>query len=96
MLVQVEMTVEVPHGADSDQFERLKSREKELAQALQSQGTWRHLWRHVGLYANTSIFDVESLDQLHSILISLPLYPYLKLTITPLCRHPSSIYEDDR
>ncbi|MEM9773053.1 MAG: muconolactone Delta-isomerase family protein [Chloroflexota bacterium] len=96
MLVQVEMTVDVPHGIDHDRFEILKREEREIAQMLQTQGIWRHLWRHVGLYANTSIFSVESLDQLHEILITLPLYPYLRLTITPLCRHPSSIHDDDR
>jgi len=28
--------------------------------------------------------------------MALPLYPFMTMKITPLCRHPSSIHEDDR
>ena len=34
-------------------------------------------------------------DHLHEVLMGLPLYPYMEMKITPLCRHPSSIREDD-
>jgi len=33
---------------------------------------------------------------LHDTLMALPLYPFMTMKITPLCRHPSSIHEDDR
>jgi muconolactone D-isomerase len=45
----------------------------------------------VGEYANYSIFDVESNDDLHMILSGLPLFPYMKIQVTPLAKHPSSI-----
>jgi muconolactone D-isomerase len=38
-----------------------------------------------------SIFDVESNDELHTILGSLPFYPYMNVEVTPLCRHPGAI-----
>jgi muconolactone D-isomerase len=50
----------------------------------------------VGQYANVSIFDVESNAQLHDILTGLPLFPFMSMQVTPLCRHPSSMHEDDR
>lgn len=28
-------------------------------------------------------------------MMSLPLYPYMKVEITPLLRHPSSVRDDD-
>ena len=62
-----------------------------VAQELQRQGKWRHLWRVTGHYANVSIFDVESHDELHEALTRLPLWPYLKINVTPLSKHPSSI-----
>jgi muconolactone D-isomerase len=96
MLFKVEMTVEVPTGFQAEQFEELKAAEKALAQELQRQGKWRHLWRVAGLYANVSIFDVESNSELHDLLMSLPLYPFMEVTVTALCRHPSSIHDDDR
>lgn len=96
MLFQVEMDVQVPHDVDPEAFEILKAKEKAYAQNLQEKGVWRHLWRIIGQYKNTSIFDVTSNEELHNTLMGLPLYPYLELKITPLCRHPSSIHDDDR
>jgi muconolactone D-isomerase len=33
--------------------------------------------------------------QLRQILTSLPLFPFMKITVTPLCHHPSSIGSED-
>jgi muconolactone D-isomerase len=96
MLFQVEMDVNVPLDYDQSRFEELKAAEKARFQELQSAGTWGHIWRVVGQYANVSIFDVESNSQLHDILMSLPLYPFMDVRVIALCRHPSSIHEDDR
>ena len=96
MLFQVRMTVKLPHDMPADQATRLKADEKELAQHLQREGTWRHLWRIAGLYANVSIFDVADNQALHDTLMQLPLYPYMDIEVMALCRHPSSIHNDDR
>jgi len=96
MLFMVEMDVKVPLGFDPAHFEELKAAEKARFQELQRAGTWRHIWRVVGQYANVSIFDVESNAALHDILMSLPLYPFMDVRVTALCRHPSSVHDDDR
>jgi muconolactone D-isomerase len=96
MLFQVEMDVRIPLDFDADEAARLKAAEKARFQELQSAGTWRHIWRVVGRYANVSIFDVESNAALHDILMTLPLYPFMDIRVTALCRHPSSIHDDDR
>ncbi|MBK6411675.1 muconolactone Delta-isomerase [Sphingopyxis sp.] len=96
MLFHVEMTVSIPRDLDPEIAEELKRTEKARAQDLQRQGKWRHLWRVVGHYANVSIFDVESHDELHAILTALPLFPYMEIRVTPLCRHPSSIHASDQ
>lgn len=96
MLFKVEMNVQIPGYLYAAEVEELKKAEKEYAQTLQKQGKWRHLWRVAGRYANVSIFDVENIDELHGLLTSLPLYPYMSIEVTPLCRHPSSIRDDDR
>jgi muconolactone D-isomerase len=79
-----------------DEAATLKQTEKDLAQRLQREGKWRHLWRIAGQYANVSIFDVDSVDELHALLTALPLFPYMQIDVMPLCRHPSSIRDDDR
>jgi muconolactone D-isomerase len=91
VLYMVEMTVNLPHGADPAQIEKLKADEKAFAEKMQRMGNWLHLWRVAGRYANVSIFDVESHDALHALLSALPLWPYLDIKVTPLVKHPSSI-----
>lgn len=95
MLYHVRMDVLIPTDMDSIKVEELKATEKALSQKLQKEGKWRHIWRLAGEYSNFSIFDVESNEELHEIMMSLPLYPYMKIEVTPLLRHPSSIRNDD-
>lgn len=96
MLFKVEMTVNIPFQFPQAEADRLKAAERERAQSLQRSGKWRHIWRVAGQYANVSIFDVESVDELHTLLSTLPLFPFMTITIAPLCRHPVSIHDDDR
>lgn len=96
MLFHVTMEVQLPSSMPLEQADRLKLEEKNLAARLQEQGAWRHLWRVAGQYANVSIFDVADNEALHALLTSLPLFPYMRIEVTPLCRHPSSVRTDDR
>lgn len=96
MLFQVRMTVKLPTDMPVEKVNKLKADEKELAHHLQRKGIWRHLWRIAGLYANVSIFDVSDNQALHDTLMQLPLYPFMEIDVTALCRHPSSIHTDDR
>ncbi|PMR70249.1 muconolactone delta-isomerase, partial [Halomonas heilongjiangensis] len=42
-----------------------------------------------------SIFDVEDNAELQEIVSNLPLFPWMEIHVKPLCRHPSSIRDDD-
>ena len=90
------MTVNLPVDTNPEYAANLKAEEKALAQRLQQEGKWRHLWRIAGYYANYSVFDVDNAQALHDLLIQLPLFPYMVIEVHALCRHPSSIHEDDR
>ncbi len=94
MLFHVRMSVSLPHDLAPDHVERLKAQERERALELQRSGTWRHLWRVAGRYANVSIFDVEGPDELHAILSGLPLFPFMDVRVEALCRHPSALEAD--
>ncbi len=91
MLYCVRMDVRVPHGIDPAAFERLKAEEKSRAQDLQRAGKWVHLWRVAGQYANISVLDAGDHDELHAMLSSLPLFPFMDIVVTPLATHPSAI-----
>ena len=91
MLYLVHMVVNIPARVPADEAARIKAAEKTYSQQLQASGQWPHLWRVVGEYANYSVFDVASHDELHNTLSQLPLFPYMQITVTPLAKHPSSI-----
>ncbi|RYF00770.1 MAG: muconolactone Delta-isomerase [Comamonadaceae bacterium] len=94
MLFMAEMIVQIPSTLAPEVADEIKRKEKEYSQQLQRDGKWRHLWRVVGEYANVSIFDVASNDELHTILSGLPLFPYMQIKVTPLANHPSSVVQE--
>ncbi|MDH6194682.1 muconolactone D-isomerase [Mycobacterium frederiksbergense] len=91
MLFHVRMDVRLPADLDPRERDEIVAREKAYSQDLQRAGKWPHIWRVVGEYANFSIFDVESNDELHRILSGLPLFSYMEIQVTPLAVHPSDI-----
>ncbi|MBM7276677.1 muconolactone Delta-isomerase [Gordonia rubripertincta] len=91
MLFHVRMDVNIPDDLDPDVRADTVAREKAYSQDLQRAGKWPHIWRIVGEYSNYSIFDVDSNDELHTILSGLPLFPYMGIKVTPLATHPSDI-----
>ncbi|MBT2512431.1 muconolactone Delta-isomerase [Arthrobacter sp. ISL-30] len=91
MKFAVRMDVAIPQEMAEQAKNDLLAREKEYSQALQRSGEWQSIWRCVGEYANLSIFDVGSNERLHEILWGLPLFPHMRIEITPLATHPSDI-----
>ncbi|SDV47223.1 muconolactone Delta-isomerase [Chitinasiproducens palmae] len=91
MLYHVSMHISIPDSVAPARVEEIKAAEKERAAEIQRAGKWPHLWRVTGQYANISIFNVESHDELHALLSSLPLFPFMSVTVTPLAQHPSAI-----
>jgi muconolactone D-isomerase len=94
MLFHVEMTVNLPPDMPAQAAQELKAREKNLALELQRSGKWVHLWRLAGYYANISVFDVDSPDELHELLTSLPLFPYMHMHVRALCPHGSALAQN--
>lgn len=87
----VHMDVDIPTDMPVERAEEIKAREKAYSQRLQREGKWPEIWRVVGEYANYSVFDVSSHDELHDILQNLPLFPYMDITVVPLAKHPSDV-----
>ena len=91
MLFLVRMDVNIPRDLPVEEANEIKAREKAYSQDLQRDGRWKSIWRVVGEDANYSIFDVASNDELHQLLQGLPLFPFMKISVTPLAQHPSAI-----
>jgi muconolactone D-isomerase len=91
MLFHVRIDVRIPYDINADKLNELSAREHARAKELQLERKWLHLWRVAGKFANISIFDVESAEELHQILESLPLYPFMQVEVVALCHHPGSL-----
>jgi muconolactone D-isomerase len=91
MIFLARMDVTFPAHLTEAQIADFQVQEKEYSGQLQSSGKMAGIWRIVGEYANHSLFDVESNDELHQILSGFPMYPYMKIKVTPLAKHPNSI-----
>ncbi|MDX3244641.1 muconolactone Delta-isomerase [Streptomyces sp. ME18-1-4] len=94
MLFAVRMDVDIPRDLAPEVRADLVAREKAYCQKLQKSGEWAHIWRCVGQYANISVFDVADNEALHRILWGLPLFPYMRIEVTPLAQHPSGLAAD--
>lgn len=91
MLYLVRMDVTLPTDLSAAETTALLAREKAYSQELQRDGRWKEIWRIVGEYANFSVFDVADNDELHELLSGLPLFPHMRIHVTPLATHPSHI-----
>ena len=72
---------------DPAQLADVKLAEKVRGQELADAGTLRRIWRLPGRRAVMALYDVASIDELHEVISSLPLFPWLEVTITPLGTH---------
>lgn len=91
MLYVVEMDVNIPTTWSEEKIQDYIIREKETSQRWQKSGKWVYLWRVAGKYSNISVIEAESPDELHEIISSLPLFPYMTIKVTSVCKHPNAI-----
>ncbi len=82
----VKMVSRLPHGIEneSEAAKDLWEREHARAQELKEQGVWSDITHPVGLLSWTCIWHADSHDELHKIISSLPLFPYLEIDVVPL------------
>ncbi|MDN5727215.1 MAG: muconolactone delta-isomerase [Propionibacteriales bacterium] len=91
MMFLARMDVRFPDHLSPEQIAGFQVREKAYSAGLQESGQMAGIWRIVGEYANHSLFDVASNDELHEVLSGFPMYPYMSIKVTPLAKHPNSL-----
>lgn len=91
MLYCTRIQVRIPADMAPAALDSLRQREKDRAIEMQQQGKLVHLWRVAGQAANVSVWNCESHDEFHTLLSSLPMFPYFEIEVIPLARHPSAI-----
>jgi muconolactone D-isomerase len=88
MIFLIYLEVSVPANTPAELKEQLRQAEHERAFDLIGAGKVRRIWRPVGTADACCIWEAESLEELHTAVRSLPLYPYMKVSVTPLVEHP--------
>lgn len=78
-----------PPETPVEQREEVFARELAQGQRLAAAGQLRRLWRIPGRWANWSLYDVADATELHACLTSLPLHPWMDITVHPLAAHPN-------
>lgn len=81
MEVHADVSAETVHGLTADEARR--------ARELADEGMMLRLWRVPGRRANWGIWSAETADELHAALASLPLFPFMTMTVHLLARHPN-------
>lgn len=82
--IQVRLPGEWTQGQRAD----LVRRETEAAVELMYRKVLRRTFRVVGQLANFSIWETATPEELHAVLQSLPMYPFMTVTVTPIIEHP--------
>jgi muconolactone D-isomerase len=96
MLFMLRIDVTVPPEMPQADKDKLRERENARAMELINEGTMLRIWRIVGRVANFSMWEAPTLEALHEKVSSLPMFPYMKIDVTPLINHPVTEAADAR
>jgi muconolactone D-isomerase len=86
----VEITTTVPEGTDPAEVDRRRAAEAVRARELTATGNLARLWRPVGELRSIGVWRAADEEELHEkVLGTLPLRPWMSLTVTALEPHPN-------
>ena len=88
MLFMLKIDVSIPADMPQADKDTLRQRENTRAEQLINEGVMVRIWRIVGRVANFSLWEAPTLEKLHEVLMSMPMFPYMKVDVTPLIDHP--------
>jgi muconolactone delta-isomerase len=83
----VQIDIRLPAGLDPTATAALQSDELRRGRELVDQRAIRHIWRVPGRRANVGIWRADDATELHRLLVSLPMFPYMDVRVTPLAIH---------
>jgi muconolactone D-isomerase len=86
----VEVSVELPASMDEREREAVRQAELARGRELVASGAIRSIWRIPGGLRNVGIWEASDATELHALIESLPMYPWLTAAVTPLALHPLS------
>jgi len=84
-LVRIEIAL--PPDLDDQQRRTLLEAEETVGRQLVERGAIASIWRLPGRRANVAIWRAHDANELHTLISSLPLFPWMEVDVTPLATH---------
>jgi muconolactone D-isomerase len=78
----------LPPEFPAERRAELRTAERARAMELRAAGTLKRLWRVPGRNATVGLYEAADPAELHDALMSLPMAPWLDVTVEALAQHP--------
>ena len=85
--IDIDLSAEVTEPRRRELLEAESERGRELL----ASGALRRIWRVPGRWANVSLYDAADATELHALLTSLPLWPWMDIHVEALATHPLEV-----
>ncbi len=83
----VEIEIELPPSTPDDERAALVAAEAARGRELRDAGSIVRMWRVPGRRANVGIWKAADASELHELVSSLPLFPWMNVQVRPLADH---------
>lgn len=90
MLFMLKIAVRVPGDWPPEKLAEINRNETARSMQFVKEGKLKRIWRIAGKRANFSVWEVESAEELHATLTSLPLHPYMDIEVYPIIEHTTT------
>ena len=96
MRFMVRIDVKLPGDWTEQRLAEMVESEMARGNELMREGKQLRLWRIVGRRSNFGIWQADTFEELHEILQSMPMHPWMDIDITPIIEHPGVTRYKDR
>jgi muconolactone D-isomerase len=83
----VEIEIEWPRSMAEDERTVLLAAEAARGRELRDAGSIVRIWRIPGRRANVGVWEAADATELHELLSSLPVFPWMNIHVRPLAEH---------
>ena len=87
----MEFLVRTENHTPDEHRQRLVGAERARADELRAAGVLKRLWRIPGRRGTIGLYEAPDATALHDALASLPMWPWMEITVEALATHPQEL-----